>query len=86
MNIKSFNIGFATMDSIIAGASATKRGIIHAAKSTVHGARVSVQATKTGALNTSEAVTSFFAGAKQAIKYRCGTCRMITHDVRSNEE
>lgn len=75
MNTKSFAIGFAAMDSIIAGVSATKRGIIHAAKSTAHGTR-----------NTSEAVTSFFAGAKQAVKYRRGTCRMIAHNVRSNKE
>ena len=86
MNTKSFTIGFAAMDSIIAGVSATKRGIVHAAKSTAHGAQVSAQATKNGALNTSEAVTSFFAGAQQAVKYRRGTCRLITHDVRSNEE
>ena len=86
MNTKSFAIGFAAMDSIIAGVSATKRGIVHAAKSTAHGAQVSAQATKTGALNTSEAVTSFFAGAKQAVKCRRGTCRMLTHEVRSDEE
>ena len=86
MNTKSFAIGFAAMDSIIAGVSATTHGIIHAAKSTAHGAQVSAQATKTGALNTTEAVTSFFAGAKQAVKCRRGTCRMLTHDVRSNEE
>ena len=86
MNTKSFAIGFAAMDSIIAGVSATKRGIIHAAKSAAHGARVSAQATKTGALNTSEAVTSFFAGAKQAVKCRRGTCLMLPHDVRSNKE
>lgn len=86
MNTKSFAIGFAAMDSIIAGVSATKRGIVHAAKSTAHGAQVSAQATKTGALNTSEAVTSFFAGAKQAVNCRRGTCRMLTLDVRSNEE
>lgn len=86
MNTKSFAIGFAAMDSIIAGVSATKRGIVHAAKSTAHGAQVSAQATKTGALNTSEAVTSFFAGAKQAVKCRRGSCRMLTLDVRSNEE
>ena len=86
MNTKSFAIGFAAMDSIIAGVSATKRGIVHAAKATAHGVQVSAQATKTGALNTPEAVTSFFAGAKQAIKCRRGTCRMLTHDVRSNEE
>lgn len=86
MNTKSFAIGFAAMDSIIAGVSATKRGIVHAAKSTAHGVQVSAQATKTGALNTSEAVTSFFAGAKQAVKCRRGSCRMLTHDVRSNEE
>ena len=86
MNTKSFAIGFAAMDSIIAGVSATKRGIVHAAKSTAHGAQVSAQATKTGALNTSEAVTSFFAGAKQAVKCRTGKCRMLTHEVRSTEE
>lgn len=86
MNTKSFTIGFAAMDSIIAGVSATKRGVIHAAKSTAHGAQVSAQATKTGALNATESVTSFFAGAKQAVKYRRGTCRMLTLDVRSNEE
>ena len=86
MDVKSFTIGFTAMESIIAGVSATKRGIVHAAKSTAHGAQVSVQATKNGALNTSEAVTSFFAGAKQATKYRRGTCRLITHDVRSNKE
>ena len=86
MNTKSFAIGFAAMDSIITGVSTTKRGIVHAAKSTAHGAQVSAQATKNGALNTSEAVTSFFAGAKQAVKCRRGTCRMLTYNVRSNEE
>ena len=86
MNTKSFAIGFAAMDSIIAGVSATKRGIVHAAKSTAHGAQVSAQATKTGVFNTSEAVTSFFAGMKQAVKCRNGSCRMLTHNVRSNEE
>ena len=85
MNTKSFAIGFAAMDSIIAGVSATKRGIVHAAKSTAHGAQVSAQATKTGALNTSEAVTSFFAGAKQAVKFRRGSCRMLAHDVRNED-
>lgn len=79
MNTKSFAIGFAAMDSIIAGVSATKRGIVHAAKSTAHGAQVSAQA-------TNEAVTSFFAGAKHAVKCRRGSCRMLTHDVRSNDE
>lgn len=86
MNTKSFAIGFATMDSIIAGVTAAKRGIVHAVKSPVHSAQDTAQAVKTGVLNTSEVVTSFFAGAKQAIKYRRGTCRMLTHDVRSNEE
>ena len=86
MNTKSFTIGFTAMDSVIAAGSAAKRGIVHAAKSTAHGATVSVQVTKNGALNTSEAVTSFFAGAKQAVKCRTGKCRMLTHDVRSDEE
>lgn len=86
MNIKSFAIGFTAMDSVIAAGSVAKRGIVHAAKSTAHGAQVSAQVTKNGALNTSEAVTSFFAGAKQAVKYRRGTCRLLTHDVRSNGE
>ena len=79
MNTKSFAIGFAAMDSIITG-------IIHAAKYTAHGAQVSAQATTTVALNTSEAVTSFFAGVKHAVKCRRGTCRIPTLDVRSNEE
>lgn len=79
MNTKSFAIGFSTMDSILASVSATKHGIVRAAKSTAHGAQVSAH-------NTSEAVTSFFAGAKQAIKCRRGTCRMLTSNVRSNEE
>ena len=86
MNTKSFAIGFAAMDSIIAGVSATKRGVIHAAKSTAHGAQVSAQATKTGVLNVADSATSFFAGAKQAVKCRRGTCRMLTHNVRSNKE
>lgn len=86
MNTKSFAIGFAAMNSMIAAGSAAKRGIVHAAKSTAHGAQVSAQATKTGALNTSEALTSFFAGAKQAVKCHRGTCRMLTVNVRSNEE
>ena len=86
MNTKSFAIGFAAMDSIIAGVSATKRGIVHAAKSTAHGAQASVQATKNGVVGAGEVVTSFFAGAKQAVSCRRGTCRLITHDVRSNEE
>ena len=79
MNTKSFAIGFAAMDSIIAGVSATKRGI-------VHGAQVSAQAIKTGALNVADSATSFFAGAKHAVECRRGSCRMLTHDVRSNEE
>lgn len=86
MNTKSFVLGFTAMNSIIASVSATKRGIIHAVKSPVHGAQVSVQAAKTGVLNTSEAITSFFAGAKQAVKYHRGTCPKLTVDVRSNEE
>ena len=80
MNTKSFTIGFVAMDSVIAAGSATKRGIVHTAKSTAHGAQASVQATKNGVINTSEAVTSFFAGAKQAVKYHRGTCRLITHE------
>lgn len=86
MNTKSFAIGFATMDSIITGVSAANRSVVHAVKYPVHGAQVSVQAAKTGVLNTCEVVTSFFAGAKQAIKYRRGTCPKLTVDVRSNEE
>ena len=86
MNTKSFVIGFTTMDSIITGVAAARRSIVDAAKSPVHGAQVSVQAVKTGVLNTSEVVTSFFAGAAQAVKYRRGTVRALTYDVRSNEE
>ena len=86
MYTKSFAIGFAAMDSIIAGVSATKRGIVHAAKSTAHGAQVSAQGVTATAHGASEAVTSFFAGAKQAVKYHRGTCRMLTLDVRSEEE
>ena len=86
MNTKSFAIGFAAVDSVITGVSATKRGIVHAAKSTARGAQGVGQATKTGAINTSEAVTSFFAGAKQAVRVHRGTCRLIAHDVRSNKE
>ena len=85
MNTKSFILGFTATDSAIAGVSAAKRSIIHAVKSPVHGAQV----VKTGVLNASEAVTSFLAGAKQAIKYRRGECRLLTADVldvRSNEE
>ena len=72
MNTKSFAIGFTAMDSIIAGVSATTRGIVHAAKSTAYGAQVSAQTTMTVVLNTSEAITSFFAGAKHAVKCRRG--------------
>ena len=80
MNTKSFAIGFATMNSIITGVSAARRSIVDVAKSPVHSA-------KTGVLNTSEVVTSFFAGAKYAIKYRRrGTYLALTHDVHSNEE
>lgn len=86
MNIKSFSLGFTAMDSVIAGVSAAKRGIVHAAKSAAQGAQTSAQATKNGVLATSDAVTSFFAGASQAIKCRRGECRMLTHAVHSNEE
>jgi hypothetical protein len=86
MNTKSFSLGFTAMDSVIAAGSAAKRGIVHAAESVAHGAQVSVQTTKNGVLATSDAVTSFFAGAKQAIDYRRGKCRMLESDVRSNEE
>ena len=75
MNTRSFTIGFAVMDSLIEGVVTTKRGIVHAAKST-----------KNGAVATTDAVTSFFAGASQAVKYRRGTCRMLAHDVTENEE
>ena len=86
MNTKSFVIGFTTMDSIITGVAAAKRSIVDAAKSHVHGAQSSVQAVKTGVRNTSEVVTSFLAGAKQAIEYHRGTGRAPAHDVRSNKE
>jgi phage-related protein len=86
MNTKYFSLGFTAMDSVITGVSAAKRGIIHAVKSPVHGAQDAAQAVKTGVLNTSEVVTSFLAGAKQAIEYRRGTCRMLTYDGLSNEE
>ena len=86
MNTKSFTIGFVAMDSVIAAGSATKRGIVHTAKSTAHGAQASVQATKNGVVGAGEVVTSFFAGAKQAVRCRRGTCRLLTHGVRSNEE
>ena len=82
MNIKSFVIGFTTMDSIITGVAAAKRSIVDAA----HSVQDAAQAVKTGVLNTSEVVTSFFAGAAQAVKYRRGTVRALTYDVRSNEE
>ena len=107
MNIKSFSLGFTAMDSVIAGVSAAKRGIVHAAKSAAQGAKTSAQATKNGVVHaaksavqgaqtsaqaaknavlaTSDAVTSFFAGASQAIKCRRGECRMLTHAVHSNE-
>lgn len=85
MNTKSFSLGFTAMDSIFAGASAAKRGIVHAAESTAHGAVDLAQATKNGVLATSDAVTSFFAGASQAIKCRRGMCRMLTVDVLSKE-
>lgn len=75
MNTRSFTIGFAVMDSLIEGVVTTKRGIVHAAKST-----------KNGAVATTDAVTSFFAGASQAVKYRRGTCRMLAHDGNGSEE
>ena len=59
---------------------ATMSAIIRAAKATVH-AQDTAQEVKT-------VITSFFAGAKQAVKYhrdRRNTCRMLTH-VRSNKE
>lgn len=77
MNTKSFAIGFAAMDSVIAGVSAAKRGVVHAVNSAAQGVQTSAQTTKNGVLATSEAVTSFFAGMKQAIKYRRGTCKLI---------
>lgn len=86
MNTKAFITGFTTMDSCMRLVSATKRSIVGAIKSPVHGTKVSVQAAKTGVRNASEVVTSFFAGAKQAIEYRRGTCRALTYDARSNEE
>lgn len=86
MNTKSFSLGFTAMDSIITSISATKRGVVYAVESTAHGVQASVQATKTGVLSTSEAVTSFFAGAKQAVDYRRGKCRAIAVDVNGDEE
>jgi hypothetical protein len=79
MNTKSFSIGFAVVDSIITSISAAKRGITNAAKG-------SVQATKNGAVTTSDVVTSFFAGASQAVKCHRGSCRMLANNVLSNEE
>ena len=75
MNTKAFTIGFAVMDSLIEGVVTTKRGIVHAAKSTAH-----------GAVATSDAIISFGAGIKQAVKYRRGTCRMLAHDGTGSEE
>lgn len=84
MNTKYFSLGFTAMDSVITGVSAAKRSVVNVAKSPVH-------SVKTGVLNTSEVVTSFIAGAKQAIEYRkqledIGKRRMLTVDVLSNED
>lgn len=79
MNTKSFNAGFAAMDSIVTAVSAVKRGIVHAAKSAAQGVQTSAQTTKNGVLATSEAVTSFFAGMKQAVRCHRGTCKLIPH-------
>lgn len=77
MNTKSFNAGFAAMDAIVTGVSTVKRGIVSAAKNAAQGAAGSAQATKNGALKASDAVTSFFAGMKQAIRCHRGTCKLI---------
>lgn len=84
MNTKYFSLGFTAMDSVITGISAAKRSVVNVAKSPVHCA-------KNGVLATSEVVTSFLAGAKQAIKYRkemeaISKRPMLTVDVLSNEE
>lgn len=75
MNTKAFSIGFTVVNTALEGVSTCSRGIV-----------ASVQATKNGARDTAEVVTSFFAGASQAWKYRRGTCRVLTHDVRRGEE
>lgn len=84
MNIKYFALGFTAMDSVITGVSAAKRSVVNVAKFPVHCA-------KNGVLATSEVVTSFLAGAKQAIKYHkemeaISKRHMPTVDVLSNEE
>lgn len=86
MNVKSFNIGFAVVDSVISAASAAKRGVVNAAKSTVRGAKNGAVATKNGARDTADAVTSFVAGAKQAVACRRGTCRMLVAHIPNVEE
>lgn len=86
MNTKFFAIGFNVVDSIVTSISAAKRGVANAAKGSVQGTKNGVQATKNKAHDAAEAVTSFFAGASQAVKCRRGTCRMLTNNVLSNEE
>lgn len=81
MNSKAFLTGFSTTDSILAGLSATKRGIVRAAKSTAHGATASVQATKNGALVVADCTTSFVAGAKCAVNRR--RFRQLSHSLHS---
>lgn len=38
------------------------------------------RSTKSSALNTKSATTSFFAGMAQAVKVRNGKCLMLTHE------
>lgn len=74
MNTKAFSLGFTVVDSMVTG-------VANAAKSTAHGAKASVRATKNGVVNASEAVTSFFAGMHHAYRMRSGTCRILTVDM-----
>lgn len=78
MNIKSFTLGFTAVDSMLGGISAVKRSVVHATKATARGAQVSAQATKSSAINASEAVTSFFAGMRHASRVRSGKCRLLS--------
>ena len=87
MNTKSFAIGFTAMDSVIAGVSATKRGIVHAAKSTAHGggSRRKPPRPERSTLPR-QSPRSSPARSRQSGAALANYRRMLTHKVRSDEE
>lgn len=52
----------------------------------VSGTKAAGTGTAHAVISTVEAITSFFGGMHHAYRVQTGACKLLTHEVRNNEE